>query len=109
MAYQLYLVRTDGAAINLVEFDNELRSHLGVEPDPKLWVADWMDVVGFYLAMGKSHDEVIALLNEQYDAAIKMAKGDESFIASIDGEYNSLIKIAEYIKDNCVNESCYCR
>lgn len=42
---------------DLIEVDNELCEALGVTPDDDRFYREWVDLVGFSLALGKSFDE----------------------------------------------------
>jgi hypothetical protein len=60
----VYLVLTDNktgqtyAGEALIGLDSEIATHLGLEPDPIEWTLNWMDTIGFAIAMGKAFSQV---------------------------------------------------
>lgn len=50
----------DGAAVPLLDIDEEMCRYFGVACDPKAWHHAWYDIVGYALAMGRTFDEIRA-------------------------------------------------
>lgn len=44
----------------LIELDDRMCNAFGIQPDPKNWLCNWMDVIGFNLATGKTFDEMLS-------------------------------------------------
>jgi hypothetical protein len=60
-AYLVLNRKSDGRLFSgkdLIEVDELLCKHLGVQPDEKEWHWGWMDTVGLSLATGKTFNEI---------------------------------------------------
>ena len=74
----------DKEAMSLLQIDDSICKHMGVEADPIWWCCNWYEVIGLLLSCGKSFDEII---ENDFSDEIK--------------------KIAEYLRDNFVSYAWY--
>ena len=59
-----FKLHRDGSLVHLIQVDEEMSRHFGEEPHPTKWFAGWYNSIGFYLAMGRSWDEIRAIYAE---------------------------------------------
>lgn len=80
----------DIGAILLAQIDNEMRAHFGVPADSSSWYHNWYNTIGFFLALGKSFDDLRKLFREPgWDHA------------------DELIKIVDWLDENFTVKSWY--
>jgi hypothetical protein len=60
--YIKYVRASTGQTAPLAEVDEEICAHLGIEVDPVHWCYGWFDSIGLLHSMGKSQDEILAVL-----------------------------------------------
>ena len=71
MAAQLVLTRIDtDKAESLIRVDELICAHLNVEPHPENWIHDWMNTIGFSLALGNDFDKVRSYFTDPDTLAI---------------------------------------
>ena len=72
----------DKEPMSLLQIDELICKHMGVEADPTKWCCNWYNVIG--LLLSKSFDEIIE-----------------------DDFSDEIISIAEYLRDNFVSDAWY--
>ncbi len=79
-------------AITLIQLDENICVHLGVEVHPVRYVEGWFDDIAFYGALGKSYEEIRKILIEDYCGHENCA---------------TLLKILDYLEANYTMDSYY--
>lgn len=57
-AYFQLINKSTGKADSFQLIDDNLRKHLGVEPNDEFWYNDWYDILGLAAAVGKTWEQM---------------------------------------------------
>ena len=95
--FQLFHKGSQSAAV-LQDVDSAICQHFNVPCDDVHWHHDWYDCIGFYLAIGKSWNEI-------RDYLVRMIAESDS--DSLKADWQHMEKIREFLEANYTVKAWY--
>lgn len=94
----------DAGPVNLHDLDVEICALIGEPVHPTRYCIGWFDSIGYWLAVGKTWDEIRTMHAEWRADIGRLNMADPEAVAAYHAFYDRLEKVRAWLEENFISE-----